>query len=98
VPMALWSFRTNPGGSPFTPDQVYAWVLDQTRRARSLAGRPVTVEGGVDDPGTENTPVTADRVDRFVDAVLDGGAIGGSHYDYATTLAAFWPILARLNG
>jgi hypothetical protein len=98
VPMALWSFRTNPGGSPFTPDQVYAWVLDQTRRARSLAGRPVTVEGGVDDPGTENTPVTADRVDRFVDAVLDGGAIGGSHYDYATTLAAFWPILAPLNG
>ena len=98
VPMALWSFRSNPGGSPFTADQVFDWVLDQTRRARSLSGRPVTVEGGVDDPGTENTPVTADRVDRFVDAVLAGGAIGGSHYDYATTVAAFWPILAQVNG
>jgi len=29
--------------------------------------------------------------------VIDGGAIGGSHYDYATTQAAFWPILGRLN-
>lgn len=97
VPMALWSFRANSDGSAYTPDQVYAWVLDQVRRARSLSGRPVTVEGGVDDPGTERTPVTAERVGRFVDAVIDGGAIGGSHYDYATTQAALWPILGRLN-
>jgi hypothetical protein len=97
VPMALWSFRSNASGSAYTPDQVYAWVLDQVRRARSLSGRPVAVEGGVDDPGTERTPVTADRVDRFVDAVIDGGAIGGSHYDYATTQTALWPTLARLN-
>jgi hypothetical protein len=90
VPMALWSFRTN-----FTPDQVYSWVLDQVRRARSLSGRPVSVEGGV--AGEGSTPVTADRVDRFVDAVTDGGAIGGSNYDYLTTSAAFWPILTRLN-
>jgi hypothetical protein len=98
VPMALWSFRSNPDGSAFSPDQVYAWVLDQTRRARSLTGRPVTVEGGVDDPGTERTPVTSDRVSRFVDAVIDGGAIGGSHYDAATTNSSIWAILARLNG
>jgi hypothetical protein len=97
VPMALWSFRANPDGSAFTPDQVYAWVLDQVRRARSLSGRPVAVEGGVDDPPTERTPVTAARVDRFVDAAIDGGAVGGSHYDYFTTPAALWPILARLN-
>jgi hypothetical protein len=57
----------------------------------------VTVEGGVNDPGTENTPVTAARVERFVDTVTDGGAIGGSHYDYATTPAALWPILDQLN-
>ena len=97
VPMALWSFRSNADGSAYTPDQVYLWVLDQVRRARSLSGRPVAVEGGVDDPGTERTPVTADRVDRFVDAVIDGGAIGGSHYDYATTSTSLWAILARLN-
>jgi Repeat of unknown function (DUF346) len=100
VPMALWSFRDAcPGAEvcPLTGNQVYNWVLDQTRRARALSGRPVTVEGGVNDPGTENTPVTTARVTRFVDAVIDGGAIGGSHYDYATTPAALWPVLDRLN-
>lgn len=90
VPMALWSYRSN-----FTPDQVYSWSLDQVRRARTLSGRPVSVEGGV--AGEGSTPVTADRMDRFVDAAIDGGAIGGSNYDYATTNAAFWPILTRLN-
>lgn len=98
VPMALWSFRSNADGSPYTPDQVRGWVLDQTQRARSLSGRPVSVEGGVDDPGVERTPVTADRVGSFVDAVRAGGALGGSHYDYATTVASLWPVLVRLNG
>ncbi len=91
VPMALWSYRTD-----FTPDQVHAWVLDQVRRTRALTGRPVAVEGGV--AGEGRTPVTADRVSRFVDAVGEGGAIGGSHYDYATTDPALWPLLARING
>lgn len=100
MPMALWSFRDACAGDPvcpYSPGQVYTWVVDQVRRARALSGRPVSVEGGVDDPGTENTPVTTVRVDRFVDAVIDGGAIGGSHYDYATTAPALWPILGRLN-
>jgi hypothetical protein len=98
VPMALWSFRSNTDGSAYSPDQVRAWVLDQTQRARSLSGRPVSVEGGVDDPGIERTPVTADRVSSFVDAVRAGGALGGSHYDYATTAASLWPVLVGLNG
>jgi hypothetical protein len=97
LPMALWSFRQNADGTAYTPDQVYSWVRDQASRARSLTGRRVSVEGGVDDPGTERTPVTADRVSRFVDAALAAGAIGGSHYDYQTTAGAFWPLLARLN-
>ncbi len=100
VPMALWSFRDSCAGPKvcaFTPDQVYGWVLDQVRRTRQLTGRRVTVEGGVNDPGPENTPVTPARVRRFVDAVIDGGAIGGSHYDYATTDEALWPVLERLN-
>jgi hypothetical protein len=82
---------------PYTAAQVYDWVYHQTVRARTLTGRPVTVEGGVDDPGTENTPVTTARVEAFVDAVIDGGAVGGSHYDYATTPTALWPILDQLN-
>jgi hypothetical protein len=98
VPMALWSFRANPDGSAYTPDQVYSWVLDQVQRARASTGRPVSVEGGVDDPGSERTPVTADRVSRFIDAAIDGRAIGGSHYDYATTASSLWPVLARLSG
>jgi hypothetical protein len=97
LPMALWSFRSNTDGSAYTANQVYSWVLDQTQRARLLTGRPVSVEGGVNDPGTERTPVTAERVSRFVDAVIDGDAIGGSHYDYATTEISFWTILTGLN-
>jgi hypothetical protein len=97
VPMALWSFRRNPDGTPFSAAQVHDWVVDQIRRARALTGDPVHVEGGVDDPGTENTPVTQARVAAFVEAVSDGGAIGGSHYDYATTRPDLWPILAGIN-
>ncbi len=97
VPMALWSLRQNPNGTAYTPDQVYSWVRDQVSGARSLTGRRASVEGGVDDPGTERTPVTADRVSRFVDGALDGGALGGSHYDYLTTFSTFWPLLARLK-
>jgi hypothetical protein len=41
--------------------------------------------------------VTAERVSRFVDAVIDGDAIGGSHYDYATTEISFWTLLTGLN-
>jgi len=98
IPMALWSFRLNSNGTPYSADQVYVWVLDQVQRAHSMSGRPISVEGGVDDPGTENTPITTDRVNRFVDAAIAGGALGASHYDYATTVVSLWPILARLNG
>ncbi|MCO1656342.1 hypothetical protein [Pseudonocardia humida] len=91
LPMALWSYRTD-----LTPDQVHAWVLDQVQRARALTGRPVSVEGGV--AGAGRTPLTADRIARFVDAARDGGAIGAGHYDYASTDPAFWPLLARVNG
>jgi hypothetical protein len=57
----------------------------------------VHVEGGVDDPGREYTPPTADRVHAFVEAARDAGAIGGSHYDYATTEDSLWPALGGLN-
>ena len=100
IPMALWSLRDGCAGPrvcAMSPAQVHAWVLDQARQTRTLTRRPVHVEGGVNDPGTERTPVTASRVARFVDAVRDSGAIGGSHYDYATTFDALWPPLAGLN-
>jgi len=97
VPMALWSFRRNANGTAFTAAQVHDWVLSQIERAQSLTGRRVHVEGGVDDPGTENTPVTVARVQAFVKAVSDGAAIGGSHYDYATTRADLWPALGDIN-
>ncbi|HEV7762731.1 MAG TPA: hypothetical protein VGO78_27165 [Acidimicrobiales bacterium] len=94
VPMILWSFRSNADGTPFTAAQVRDYVFTQAQAVRSLTGdRPMSVEGGVDDPGTEATPVTPDRVQAFVSAVINAGAIGRSHYDYATTAAALWPIL-----
>jgi hypothetical protein len=92
VPMALWSFR-----SGFSASQVRTWVRDQVDRAQALTGRRVHVEGGV--IGEGSTPVTADRVQAFVDGVTNGGAIGGSQYDYATMTGhtSLWPILAQLN-
>lgn len=97
VPMALWTFRRHPDDTPWGPTEVHAWVVDQVVRTQALTGRPVHVEGGVDDPGQEYTPPTPDRVRAFVQAAHDAGAIGGSHYDYATTEEALWPALGGLN-
>jgi hypothetical protein len=90
VPMTLWSKRQNPDGTAFTPEQVHDWGVDQVDRTQALTGRRVHVEGGVDDPGLETTPVNLRRVQAFVDAVADSGAIGGSHYDYAATDVGLW--------
>jgi hypothetical protein len=90
VPMALWSFRNN-----FTAAQVKTWVTDQVNRAQALTGKRVHVEGGV--LGEGSTTVDNARVQAFVDATIDAGAIGGSQYDYRTTSTSFWPILANLN-
>ena len=96
VPMALWSFRGTVA-TPWTPTQIHDWVEDQVDRAQALTGRRVHVEGGV--IGEGSTPVTVARVQAFVNAVKDGGAVGGSQYDYATMTghADQWPILAQLN-
>lgn len=91
VPMALWSFRAN-----FTPTQVHDWVVEQIDRAEALTGRRVHVEGGSGDVTT--TPINAQTVGAFVRAVTDGGAIGGSHYDYVTTPAWAWPLLVGASG
>ena len=95
VPMALWSFRSN-----FSAAQVEAWVTDQIDRTQALTGRRVHVEGGV--IGEGSTPVTAERVQAFVDATIAAGAIGGSQYDYNTMNQPsepdeLWPILTGLN-
>ena len=95
VPMALWSFR-----SDFSAAQVEAWVTDQIDRTQALTGRRVHVEGGV--IGEGSTPVTAERVQAFVDATVAAGAIGGSQYDYNTMNQPsepdeLWPILTSLN-
>ena len=93
IPMVLWSFR-----SGYTASQVRTYVAGEIRTTRARTGDPVHVEGGVDDAGTEPTPVTSTTIGAFVDGAFDGGAIGGSHYDYATTQPRYWTILQRLNG
>jgi hypothetical protein len=93
TPMVLWSFR-----SGYTASQVRDYVAAEISTTRRLTGDPVHVEGGVDDPGTEPTPVTSTTVRAFVDGAFDGRAIGGSHYDYDTTKPSYWSILERLNG
>ncbi|HZC27285.1 MAG TPA: hypothetical protein VE287_09675, partial [Actinopolymorphaceae bacterium] len=96
IPMALWSFRGTPT-TPWTATQVRTWVADQIDRTQALTGRRVHVEGGV--IGEGSTPVTTDRVQAFVTAAKEAGAIGGSQYDYATMTGHTdqWSILAQLN-
>ena len=92
VPMALWSFRSN-----YTTAQVYSYVRNEIDRTQALTGRRVHVEGGV--YGEGSTPVTTARIQAFVNATRDAGAIGGSNYDYRTTIAtSWWTALAGLNG
>ncbi|MGH8869564.1 MAG: hypothetical protein ACRDYU_16415 [Actinomycetes bacterium] len=102
VPMLLWSFRGAPGDA-WSAQQVYDWIVDQVDTTQALTGRRVHVEGGViGEPVPIRTPVTQARVQAFVDACLDAGAIGGSQYDYATMNepdepVGQWAILAGLN-
>ena len=96
VPMALWSFRTN-----YSAAQVYSYVRNEIDRTQALTGRPVHVEGGVYTEGM--TPFDTARLQAFVNATKDAGAIGGSNYDYATfdvtgaNPEEWWPVLAGLN-
>jgi hypothetical protein len=92
VPMVLWSFRDG-----YTATQVRTYVANEITVTRQRTGDPVHVEGGVDDPGVERTPVTATNVRAFTDGAADARAIGGSHYDYATTAPSLWSVLVRLN-
>jgi hypothetical protein len=91
VPMVLWSFRSN-----YTTGQVYSYVKNEIDRTQALTGKRVHAEGGV--YGEGSTPVTTARIQAFVNATRDAGAIGGSNYDYRTTIdSAWWTVLAGLN-
>lgn len=98
-PMTMWTNRRTDSGQPFSATDVYNWTKDQITRTVNLTGKPVAVEGGIGSDTTTNTPATLDRLNRFVDAVIDTRSLGGSHYDFLTTTGSgFWPALARLNG
>jgi len=99
VPQVFWSLQSTFTGRPLNPREVFEYVGDQKVQAGLLTGtRPLVVMGGIDEPGIdEPTPVTADGVGAFVDTVAGAVAIGGGHYDYATTPPDLWTHLARLN-
>ncbi|HZG95591.1 MAG TPA: hypothetical protein VEZ46_12875 [Mycobacteriales bacterium] len=93
-PMGYWTFRsdcaTNPAHCP------YAYSRDNVILARSYTGLPVHEVGGIHTEPAGRV-VTDQDVRDFVRGTLVAGAIGGSMYDYRTTLASYWDDLASLN-
>jgi hypothetical protein len=84
------------GGSLRGFDATYGYVTRALRLLRVETGRPDVrvhvVEGVANRLGPEELAGFAAAVDD------DGGTIGVSLYDWATTPSATWPVLQRLNG
>jgi hypothetical protein len=97
VPQVFWSLRSNFNGTALNPREVNEWVSRQMVQASIRSNRPVAMLSGIDEPGIEPTPVTADRLGGFVDTVTGAVAIGGGHCDDATTPPHLWTNLTRLN-
>jgi hypothetical protein len=76
LPMAYWTTRA---GTPYA--DAYAYTEESTRRMRANLGRPDVVVhpiGGIGDR------TTVDDLERFREALVATGAIGGSLYDWAS--------------
>jgi hypothetical protein len=86
--MSYWSIR-----EPSMRDgEVY--VADDVARVRTSTGDPdipIHVIGGIADA------VSVEQVEGMVRALADGGAIGGSLYDWATSSDALWEAMAPLR-
>jgi hypothetical protein len=93
-PMGYWTFRsdcsTNPSHCP------YGYSKGNVQLARAYTGLPAHEVGGIHTEPAGRV-VTDQDVRDFVRGTLDAGAIGGSMYDYRTTLASYWDDLAPLN-
>jgi hypothetical protein len=93
-PMGYWTFRTTCGSNP--DHCPYGYSRGSVERARRFTGLPAHEIGGIHGEPSGRV-ITNQDVDDFVQGTLDAGAIGGSLYDYRTTLPTFWSHLAPLN-
>jgi hypothetical protein len=87
--MGYWSYRGSCRGRP--AHCAYPYTTDNLADAARLTGLPVHAIGGVGDA------VTDADVAEFARAARDARAVGASLYDYATTVASFWPSLEQLH-
>jgi hypothetical protein len=86
LPMAYWTNRKE--SSPWRNSYVYTLTnIDRIRTHIGQPDAPVHVLGGIGDK------TTAEDLIGFRIAAGERAAIGGSIYDFRTTLAAHWPEL-----
>jgi hypothetical protein len=89
LPMTYWTHRFADG-----PDEVRAYINEQLAHLRSATGDEAVamhVIGGI--AGT----TTKREVRAYAKALIAGGALGGSLYDFAITEANEWAELQRLR-
>jgi hypothetical protein len=88
LPMAYWTIRTGElrDGGTYTADNV-----DRIRAATGRPDLPMHVIGGIAD-GATDADLTA-----MVDELQQRGALGGSLYDWSTSHASQWSVLAPLR-
>lgn len=89
LPMAYWTHRSADG-----PTEVRAYIAEQLAYIRTQTGDqavPMHVIGGI--AGT----TTKRAVRAYAKASINGGALGGSLYDFAITEANEWAELQRLR-
>lgn len=87
LPMAYWTIRRDPYADGFR------YVSENIGRIRSVVGPtvPVHVAGGLADGAT------VEDLAGMVRAIEEGGALGGSLYDWATSTPEQWRALAGLR-
>jgi hypothetical protein len=104
LPMAYWSFRSEESGYR----DPYAYVEESVRRLRNNLGDPgarvhpiggIGAVDGADGVIEHDEPLaTVADIDAFVRAVADSGSVGGSLYDWATTVPAGRDRMGELLG
>jgi hypothetical protein len=77
LPMSYWTFRKVDSGY----HDGYTYNEESTRRLRANLGNPNAVVHAIGGIGDEVTP---DELTRFVQSLVDTGAVGGSVYDWLT--------------
>jgi hypothetical protein len=91
LPMGYWGNRTPESGWR----DGYRYTAENIALTRDLVGLPAAPVHPIGGVGTD---ITASEISGMVRASAEHGAIGGSIYDWQTTSAAQWGVLAGFRG